>query len=129
MKNLIKQAAKRNFRQEVILYSFSFLLLILFSCANVQKNTENLLGASFNYEKQEISIDVVTSGCTAKSDFNFTVSNNSITVIRNKKDECKAMPEVARFFYSFKDAGINPDKTYTIINKFIANPNLARITN
>ncbi len=87
MKNLSKQAAKRNFRQEVILYSFSFLLLILFSCANVQKNTENLLGASFNYEKQEISIDVVTSGCTAKSDFNFTVSNNSITVIRNKKDE------------------------------------------
>lgn len=129
MKNLSKQAAKRNFRQEVILYSFSFLLLILFSCANVQKNTENLLGASFNYEKQEISIDVVTSGCTAKSDFSFTVSNNSITVIRNKKDECKAMPEAARFFYSFKDAGINPDKTYTIINKFIANPNLARITN
>ena len=40
MKNLSKQAAKRNVRQQVILYSFSFLLLITFSCANVQKNTE-----------------------------------------------------------------------------------------
>lgn len=127
MKNLSKQAAKRNFRQEVILYSFSFLLLIMFSCANVQKNTENLLGASFNYEKQEISIDVVTSGCTAKSDFNFTVSNNSITVIRNKKDECKAMPEAMKLIYSFKEAGIDSDKTYSVNNSFIANPGLASI--
>lgn len=127
MKNLSKQAAKRNFRQEVILYSFSFLLLILFSCANVQKNTENLLGASFNYEKQEISIDVVTSGCTAKSDFNFTVSNNSITVIRNKKDECKAMPEAMKLIYSFKEAGIDSGKTYSVNNSFIANPGLAAI--
>ena len=127
MNKLNKKVSKRNYRQEALLYSFSFLLLTMFSCATVQKAGENLLGATFNFDKQEISIDVVTTGCTNKQNFIFAVSNDAITVIRNKKDECKAMPEVVRFFFTFKEAGINPDKTYTIINKFIANPNLARI--
>lgn len=88
---------------------------------------EDLLGLSMDYEKKEISVVLVSKGCTQINDISLLVSNDELTVKRNRKDECKAMPEAMRFTFSFKDAGIDPDKNYTVKNRFIANPNLANI--
>lgn len=88
---------------------------------------ERLIGVSFDYNKQEISIAVVSNGCTVKNDFTFSLQNEEIIVKRKKKDECKAMPEAVSFIYSLAEAGLSPDKAYTIKNSFIANPNLASI--
>lgn len=88
---------------------------------------ERLIGVSFDYNKQEVSVAVVSNGCTVKTDFTFNLQNEEILVKRKKKDECKAMPEAVSFIYSLAEAGLSPDKTYTIKNRFIANPNLAGI--
>lgn len=88
---------------------------------------ERLIGVSFDYNKQEISIAVVSNGCTVKNDFAFSLQNEEIIVKRRKKDECKAMPEAVSFTYSLAEAGLSPGKAYIIKNRFIANPNLAGI--
>ncbi len=88
---------------------------------------EEILGVSMDYNKMEITVTVVSKGCTNNNDLSLAVINDKITVKRNKKDECKAMPEPLSFTFSFRDAGIDPDKSYLIGNKLIANPNLANI--
>jgi hypothetical protein len=101
--------------------------MLSFSKKENQLSTEKLLGFSFNYEKSEITIHVVTNGCTVKTDFVFKTNNNTILVSRKKKDVCKALPQAAHFTYTMKELGIDPNKLYIIKNKFIANPNLANI--
>ena len=88
---------------------------------------EEILGVSMDYNKMEITVVVVSKGCTRINDLSLAVINGKITLKRNKKDECKAMPEPSSFTFSFRDAGIDPDKSYLIGNKLIANPNLANI--
>lgn len=113
-------------------------LLLFAACTDKQPAAENkpmvekqvpaekLLGLQFNYDKNEVVLTVATTGCTAKADLSFSVSGNTVTIIRNKKDECKAMPDAVSFTYSLKEAGIEVNKAYTILNSFIANPNLSR---
>ena len=110
-----------------------FLLTSFAGCKDKDNATlavsteEDLLGLSMDYEKKEISIVVVSKGCTRINDISLLVSNNELTVKRNGKDECKAMPEAVSFTFSFTETGIDPDKNYTVKNRFIANPNLANI--
>ena len=126
-KNMLSHLTAGTFPKAVYILLAVLLSFALQSFTVPQSRTEKLLGLSFNYDKKEISIQVVSTGCTVKTDFQFKVSNNIITIIRKKRDECKAMPEMASFTYSFLETGLSPDKTYTIKNKFIANPNLANI--
>lgn len=117
----------------------SGLLLISFSCndnkqppaekpvATGQPAAEKLIGLVLNYDKGEIELTITSSGCTGKADFRWSVTGNMVQVDRIKKDECKAMPEAIKLIYSFKEAGIEPDKAYSISNSFIANPGLAAI--
>jgi len=88
---------------------------------------ENLLGVSLNFDKKEITIKVVSTGCTSKDDFQFLVKENIVTVVRKKKDSCKAMPEEVSFTFTLKEAGIDPNKPFIVANKFIVNLNIANI--
>lgn len=118
---------------------FSGLILMTFSCNNnkqapaekpvaaSQIPDEKLIGLVFNYDNGEIELTITSSGCTVKTDFRWSITGNSILVERIKRDECKAMPEAIKLIYSFKEAGIDKNKAYTITNSFIANPGLAAI--
>ena len=86
-----------------------------------------LAGVSLDYDKMQVTIQVIGSGCTQNSDFKFEMKNDTLTVFRLKMDYCKAMPEVVSFTYPLKDAGIDADKFFVISNKFITNPNLASL--
>jgi hypothetical protein len=105
------------------------LVAVLFFTVSFAKAAEpaTLVGISLNYDKMQVTIQVVGSGCTQSSDFKFELKDNILTVVRLKMDFCKAMPEVVSFTYSLKDAGIEANKSFTIANKFITNPNLANI--
>lgn len=127
MKKTNKNRAAFSFRPVALFAGAAIFLLLIFSFSSQQSRTEKLLGVSFNYDKKEISIQVVSTGCTVKNDFQFKASNNIITIIRKKRDECKMMPEMAGFTYTFQETGLSPDKAYTIKNEFITNPNLANI--
>jgi hypothetical protein len=88
---------------------------------------EKLLGISFDYDKQEVTIRVVTTGCTVKTDFQFKATGSSLQVNRLKKDACKMVPQAVSFTYTLAEAGLKADQLYVLKNKLIANPNLANI--
>ncbi|MBK6936280.1 MAG: hypothetical protein IPH18_04855 [Chitinophagaceae bacterium] len=127
MKQIIKRLSENSFQLLAMIAGaviFSFLFL---GFTEKQTSTEKLLGFSTNYDKQEVTITVVTTGCTTKADFSIKVSGSNITVVRKKRDMCKMMPDAVSFTYTMKEAGVDPNKAYTIKNKFVANPNLANI--
>ena len=101
-----------------------FLLSASFAKAEVP---ENLIGINFNFDKQEVVIKVVSSGCTGRESFKVDIINDTLTVLRVRKDECKAMEEAIDITYTMKEIDIDPNKTYVIVNKFISNPFIARI--
>ncbi len=87
-----------------------------------QNQSEKLLGLTFDDEKKEVTIKVASTGCTAKNYFQFNVNGSVIEVVRMKRDDCKRMPFAASFTYTMAEAGILPNKMYTIKNSFITNP-------
>jgi|JI6StandDraft_1071083.scaffolds.fasta_scaffold05467_6 hypothetical protein len=108
--------------------NLTLLLLLVTSIITVySKNPEKLIGISLDNDKKEITISVVSTGCTNKNDFELICKNGILTVNRLKPDYCKAMEEVVTFTYSFATAKIDANKPFTISNKFIANPFLAKI--
>jgi len=122
--------AKKILNEEVQIMKKNLLTLFLglLVCPLVYGgNPEKLLGITFDYDKGEVTLFVASSGCTQKSDFMFEIKGDSLTVIREKTDDCKAMESPEHFTYSLKEAKIDPNKSYFILNKFIANHNIAKI--
>lgn len=104
------------------------LMLVLFIAPRAYcSDNERLLGVSFDYDKKEINITVVTSGCTEKDDFQFVMKTGDLTILRKKKDTCKMVESATTFTYSLKEAGIDPNKPFRIKNKFIVNLFVAKI--
>ena len=106
-----------------------WLTLFMMALAPISRggNPEKLLGVTLDNEKQEITIHVVSSGCTQKKDFTFEMKHDTLTVVRIKKDDCKAMESAAKFTYTLKEAGIDPNKLFCIRNKFVGNLFVAKI--
>jgi hypothetical protein len=128
MKQLYHRISANTFQLAGMITGAILFTFLLFSFSNKQQaSAEKLLGLSFNYDKNEISIEVVTTGCTVKGNFAFKVQNNTVTIYRKKRDVCKMAPQAIRFTYSLQEAGLSADKSYIIKNRFIANPNLANI--
>lgn len=104
------------------------MILLLFMAPNAFcADPEDLLGVSLDFDKKEITITVVASGCTQKSDFQFVMKNDTLTILRKKRDACKMLETGVSFTYSLKEAGIDPNKPYSITNRFIANVFIANI--
>jgi len=113
--------------KKILRTSIAFMLLMLIMPKAYCGDPENLLAVSLNYDKQEITITVVTGGCTQKDDFRFEMKNDTLTVLRKKKDACKMLESGVSFTYSLKEAGIDPNKPFLLLNKLIANPFIANI--
>lgn len=95
---------------------------------NTSGNTaEKILGLSFDNEKEEVTMTVVSNGCTSKADFKFEINTNTIKIVRLKKDECKRVPEAIDLVFSCREAGIDPAKAYTVVNSFVPNLNLVDV--
>lgn len=99
----------------------------LFASPAAAVQPEELLGVSLNAERKEITIDVVSSGCTQRSDFRFEMKEDVLTVLRAGRDACKAMPQKTSFTYTLKEAGVDPDKPFRFGNGFIANEYAANV--
>lgn len=101
--------------------------LVLMTSGTYAAQPEDLLGISLDNEKQEITIEVVGSGCTQKKHFLFEMKENTLTIVRTERDACKAMPDKTSLTFSLREAGIEPNKSFRIGNKFIANKYIANM--
>lgn len=86
---------------------------------------ERLLGISTDYSREQITIEVVGTGCTQKEDFRFEYKENTLTVIRKNRDSCKAMPQKISLVFTLQEAGLDRNKPFRVSNAFIANHHLA----
>jgi len=111
----------------IIRISIAMMLLLFITPKGYCSDPEELLGVSLNFDKKEITITVVTGGCTEKNDFQFVMKNGALTILRKKKDTCKMLQTKISFTYSLKEAGIDPNKPFKIMNKFSANAFFANI--
>lgn len=102
------------------------VLLCLWFAPAAAEQPEVLLGVSMDFDKGQITLEVVSSGCTKKQDLRFEFSNNVLTVFRKERDSCKAMPSKVGFAYPLQEIGINPHAPFRISNAFIANTLLAK---
>lgn len=127
MKQIAKRLTENSFQLLAMLAGAIIFAFLFWSFTGNQSSTEKLLGVTFDDDKSEVTISVTSSGCTAKNDFQFKVKNNTIEIVRKKRDMCKRMPFATSFTYTLKEAGLDANKTYTIKNKFVANPNMANI--
>ncbi len=84
--------------------------------------TETISAIAFNYDQEELTVTLVSNGCTVKADFIFEQNSSMLTIVRKKKDECKAVPQAITISWTFKEAGIDANRTYNIQNGFTANP-------
>lgn len=101
--------------------------LFLMTSGAFAAQPEELLGISLDNEKQEITIEVVGSGCTQKKHFLFEMKDNTLTVLRTERDACKAMPDKTSLTFSLREAGIEPNKSFRVSNQFIANKYMANV--
>lgn len=84
--------------------------------------TETISAIVFNYDQEELTVTLVSNGCTVKEDFIFEQNNSMLTIVRKRKDECKAVPQAINISWTFKEAVIDLNRTYSIQNGFTANP-------
>lgn len=81
---------------------------------------EPLLGAELNSDK--IRITVAQSGGTDRNSFKFDVqkdgSEQFLTIVRIKSDNCKMMPQRETFDFTLAEVGIDAKKPVFITNTF-----------
>jgi hypothetical protein len=105
----------------------SFAGVAIWATIAAAEQPEVLLGVSTDFDKGEITFDVIASGCTKKDDFRFDYRNYVLTVIRLRPDACKAMPEKIGIAFQLQEVGIDRHTPFTISNPFIVNHHLAQL--
>ncbi|MCK4906321.1 MAG: hypothetical protein KAS64_02155 [Spirochaetes bacterium] len=109
-------------------YLICMIVLLLFISTSVwAENPETILGFSTDYDKGNITIYVVSTGCTKKGDFRFDYKGNVLTIVRTRRDACKAMPEKISLTFNLKEVGIKSNIPFRISNKIVVNLNLAKM--
>jgi hypothetical protein len=81
---------------------------------------EDLLGFSLDAGRGRLTLEVVSTGCTAKGDFRFERQGEVLTVVRQARDACKAMPSRARLEFTLAEAGVDVRTPLRLANRFVA---------
>lgn len=110
-------------------------LLILASCNNGPSTTsslivppatsqappaEELAGLVVDAASQTLLLTVKSNGCTRKEDFKLSMQNEELVVERLRRDDCKRMPDTLQLRFSFKEAGLEANKSFRVRNRFSA---------
>jgi len=106
-----------------------FFCLTILLCAStaLAEELETLLGVSSDFEAGTLTIEVASSGCTDKGSFRLDFTQGVLTVVRVRKDTCKAMPEKTPVTFTVEEVGIISHKPFTIANPFHVNEKLAGV--
>jgi PBP1b-binding outer membrane lipoprotein LpoB len=115
------------------LISILFLFLLMASCNNPSEKpaptttvseapstapSEELAGLLVDAASQTLLLTVKSNGCTRKEDFKLSVQNEELVVERLQRDDCKRMPDTLQLRFSFKEAGLQANKSFRVRNRF-----------
>ncbi len=96
--------------------------LMLLGAGDASINTEGMNNAfipEVSNTKEAVVLKVMSNGCTRKKDFRVRVSRNqSLQVIRLKKDRCRNDPRTIELHYTHNELGL--DKPVTLPGNRVA---------
>jgi hypothetical protein len=79
---------------------------------------EELAGLVVDGATKTLLLTVKSNGCTRKEDFKLSVQNEELVVERLRRDDCKRMPDTLQLRFSFKEAGLQENKSFRVRNRF-----------
>jgi hypothetical protein len=83
---------------------------------------EPLLGLRADGEAGTVVFEVASNGCTVKADFKARLEGEVLTLLRTRRDTCKAMPERKPISFTLAELGLSPHKPFALGNRIVANP-------
>jgi hypothetical protein len=102
-------------------------LLLAGTALAAGERSESLLGVVTNFDAGKIIFEVASNGCTAKKDFRCDLKDGTLTLVRVRRDSCKAMPQREKIVFTLEELGLSPNKPFALGNKLIVNENLAQV--
>jgi hypothetical protein len=102
-------------------------LLLAGTALAAGERPESLLGVVTDFDAGKIIFEVASNGCTAKKDFRCDLKDGTLTLVRVRRDSCKAMPQREKIVFTLEELGLSPNKPFALGNKLIVNENLAQV--
>lgn len=90
-----------------------------------EERTEALLGVATDFDAGKVTFEVASTGCTGKGDFRLKRDGDTLTLLRLRRDACKAMPQRTKLDFTLEELGVTPHKPFKIANPFLVNENVA----
>jgi hypothetical protein len=95
---------------------FLVVLFVLYvPCAHAEEG-EPLFGLVINTLSGTLSMDVLSSGCTRKQDFDFDLQGDVLTIKRRSPDACKMIPHRVTLTYTRDEFGVLWGRTFHLTN-------------
>jgi len=101
-------------------------VLLLAGSAGAGEPPELLLGVGTDFDAGRITFVVASSGCTTRADFRCDLKDGTLTLVRERRDSCKAMPQRQSIAFTLKELGLSPHQPFTLGNRLIVNENVAK---
>jgi len=102
-------------------------LLLAGAARAADERPEALLGVVTDFDAARIVFEVASNGCTARKDFRCDLKDGTLTLVRLRRDSCKAMPQREKIVFTLEEIGLSPSKPFALGNKLIVNENLAQV--
>lgn len=102
-------------------------LLLAGSALAADERPERLLGVSTDFDAGRITFEVASNGCTARKDFRCDLKDGTLTLLRLRRDACKAMAQREKIVFTLAELGLSPNAPFALGNKLIVNENLAQV--
>lgn len=92
-----------------------------------EERAEPLLGVSTDFDAGTITFEVASNGCTTRKDFRGDLRGETLTLVRLRRDSCKAMAQREKIVFKLAELGLSANKPFTLGNPLIVNENLAQV--
>lgn len=80
---------------------------------------EALLGVSTDIEGGQVLFEVASNGCTTKADFRSTYQDRTLTLVRIRRDACKAMPHRMKIAFTLGELRLSPHQPFALGNRIV----------
>lgn len=87
---------------------------------------ESILGLHTDFAAGQVFIEVVSGGCTTKDDFRSSFIDDTLTLLRIRQDDCKALPHKISIAFTLEELGINPYQPFKLANRLVVNEGMMR---
>ena len=102
------------------------VLLLAGPAGGAEPRPETVLGVGTDFDAGRVTFVVASGGCTTRADFRCKLEDGTLTLVRERPDTCKAMPERYTVAFTLKELGLSPHQPFRLGNRLIVNENLAR---